>query len=129
MSKESFLRWPIDRQHGKRSETLIQSQRQYLYHIHRSLWNQLSWKKWLLVTWNVLRPFVNTLTADDKYSALSRNNSLQTIQINWSEKQKTFSHFLRAFLKSTSNFEDFQKEMTLIAYGFPKLQTPKDVVS
>ena len=81
------------------------------------------------MTCKVLRLFINTLSADDKHSALSRDNSLQTIQMNLSEKQKTFSHFLRAFLKSTSNFEDFQKKMTLIAYGFPKLQTPKDVVS
>ena len=45
-----------------------------------------------------------------------------------SEKQKTFSQFFCAFFKYTSNFEHFQKKMTLIAHVFPKLWTPKDVV-
>ena len=34
MSKKSPLRSPLDRQHGKRLETPIQSQRQHLYHVH-----------------------------------------------------------------------------------------------
>ena len=34
-------------------------------------------EKSLLVTWNVLRLFVNTLTADDKYSIISKDNSAQ----------------------------------------------------
>ena len=44
------------------------------------------------------------------------------------KKKKTFSQFLCAFSKSTSNFEHFQKKMTLGAYEFPKLRTPKNVV-
>ena len=45
------------------------------------------------------------------------------------QKEKTFSEFLCAFLKSTSNFDHFQKHMTLIAYVFPKLRTPENVVT
>ena len=71
---------------------------------------------------------VNTLTADDKYSLLSRDNSTQTIQMHLSEKPKFFVVFLCAFFKSISNFEHFQKRMTLRAYEFPKLWTPKNVV-
>ena len=56
-----------------------------------------------------LKTFVNTLTAHDKYSLLSRDNSMQTIQMHLSEKQKPFSEFLCAFFKSTSNSEHFQK--------------------
>ena len=85
-------------------------------------------KKLLLVTCKVLRLFGNTLTADDKYSLASRENSMQTIQMHLTEKQKPFSKFLCAFFKSTLNFEHFQKTMTLMAYVFSKLQTPKDVV-
>ena len=70
---------------------------------------------------NVLRPFVNTLTADDKHSILSRDNSMQTIQMVLRQKQKTFSQFFCAFFKSTSNFEHIQRKMTTIAYVFPKL--------
>ena len=53
---------------------------------------------------------------------------MQTIQMHLSEKEKKFSEYFFAFLKSTSNFEHFQKKMTRIAYEFPKLGTPKNVV-
>ena len=47
---------------------------------------------------------------DDKYSLLYRDNLMQPIQILLSQKQKTFSEFFSAFLKSTLNFEHFQKK-------------------
>ena len=53
---------------------------------------------------------------------------MQTIQMHLLQKQKTFSLFLCAFFKSTSNFEHFQEKMTLIPYEFSKLRTPKNVV-
>ena len=68
------------------------------------------WKNSLLVTCKVLRLFVNTLSADDKYSLLSRDNSMETIQMHLWPKQKTFSEFFCAFFKSTSNFEHFKKK-------------------
>ena len=80
------------------------------------------------MTCKFLRLFINRLTADDTYSLLSRDNSMQTIQMHLSEKEKNFSEYFFAFLKSTSNFEHFQKKMTRIAYEFPKLGTPKNVV-
>ena len=81
------------------------------------------------MTCNVLRLFVDTWTVDDKYSLLNRENSMQAIQMHLSEKPKTFVVFLCAFFKSKSNFEHFQKKMTLIDYVFSKLRTPKNVVS
>ena len=54
---------------------------------------------------------------------------MQAIQMHLSEKPKTFVVFLCAFFKSKSNFEHFQKKMTLIDYVFSKLRTPKNVVS
>ena len=53
---------------------------------------------------------------------------MEPIQMHLSQKQKTFSRFFCAFLKSTSNFEQFRKKMILRAYLCPKLRTPKDVV-
>ena len=53
---------------------------------------------------------------------------MQRIQTHLSEKQKTFCEMIFTFFKSKSNFQHFQKNMTLIAYVFPKLRTPKDVV-
>ena len=64
----------------------------------------------MLVLCKILRLFVNTLTADDKYSRLNRNNLTQRIQILLSQKQKTFSQLFAPFLKSTLNFEQFQKK-------------------
>ena len=43
-------------------------------------------------------------------------------------RNKTFSEFFTAFLRSTSNFQHFEKKMSLIAHGFPKLRIAKDVV-
>ena len=58
----------------------------------------------------ILGLFVNTLTADDKYSLLNRDNLTQSIQTLLSQKQKTFSEIFSSFLKSTLNFEHFQKK-------------------
>ena len=82
----------------------------------------------MLVLCKILRLFFNTLTDDDKYSLLYRDNLAQPIQILLSQKQKTFSQFFSAFLKSTLNFEHFQKKMTLIADVFSKLPSPKKVI-
>ena len=60
---------------------------------------------------------------------------IETIQgnvfrCNYLEKQKTFSDFFSAFLKSSLNFERLKtKKKTLIAEVFPKLQTPKHMVT
>ena len=54
--------------------------------------------------------FVNTLTADDKYSLLNRDNLTQPIRTQLSQKQKAFTPFFLAFFKSTLYFEHFQKK-------------------
>ena len=48
----------------------------------------------------VLRLFIGTESADDKYSLLSRDNSMQAIQMHLSQKQNVFPEFSFAFLKS-----------------------------
>ena len=76
----------------------------------------------------VLRPFVNILTDHDKYSLLNRDNFTQPIEMKLAQKQKTCYQFYSLFLKSTFNFQHFQKKNTLITDVFPKLGTPKNVV-
>ena len=66
--------------------------------------------------------FVNTLTADDKYSLLNRDTLRQPIQILVPEKKKFSSQFFSEYLKST------KKIVTLIADVFPKLPTPKKMI-
>ena len=80
MSKNPRFRRPFDREHDKQSAVLFKSQRQDLYHIYSSLWKNMSWKKSLLVICKILGLFINTLTADDKYSLLNRDNLTQPIQ-------------------------------------------------
>ena len=50
------------------------------------------------------RLFVNILTVDDKHYLLNRDNLTEPIQMQLSEKQKKFSKFFWAFLKSILNF-------------------------
>ena len=64
----------------------------------------------MLVLCKILSLFVNTLTDDDKYSLLYRDNLTQQIQILLSQKQKTFSQLFSEILKPTLNFEHFQKK-------------------
>ena len=85
-------------------------------------------KKSTLVLCIILRLFFNTLSADDKYSLLNIDNLTQPIQILLSQKQKTFSQFFSAFLKSALNFEHFQKKDDLIADVFQKLPSAKKVI-
>ena len=60
--------------------------------------------------YEILRLFVNTLTADDKYSGSNMQNLRQQYQTPLSHKQKTFSGFFIAFLKYAQNLEHFQKK-------------------
>ena len=58
----------------------------------------------------ILGLFVNTLTDDDKYSLLYRDNLTQEIQILLSQKRKTFLKLFSKILKPILNFEHFQKK-------------------
>ena len=54
--------------------------------------------------------FVNTLTVEYTYSRRNMQTLTQEVQTPLSLKQKTFSGFFIAFLKSTWNGEHFQKK-------------------
>ena len=53
---------------------------------------------------------------------------MQSIQMHLSQKQSILPDFICAFLECALNFEHFKKNMTLMAYVFPKLPTTKDVL-
>ena len=110
MPKKSRFKGSFKKQHGKCAQTLLKCQGQLLYHIYWSLLRQLSYKKSLLVICKISRLFINTLSADCKYSLFNRDNLARPIQMRVSRKQKTFSDFFSAFLKSNLNFEHFQKK-------------------
>ena len=58
----------------------------------------------------VLRLSVNTLTADEKPYLLNRDNLTEPVQIQLSEKEKTFSGFFFAISKSILNFKHLSKK-------------------
>ena len=65
-----------------------------------------------LVISEFLGLFVNTMTADDGYSLPNSENSRVLIQMQLSQKQKTFFRFLAELLKTTPNFQHVQNKMT-----------------
>ena len=85
-------------------------------------------QKSLWETWKFFSRFFNTLTVDDKYSLISRDNWMQNFQIHLSQKQNGFSEFFAVFFEFALNLEYFRKKMTLIAYVFPKLPITEDVL-
>ena len=70
----------------------------------------LNWKKSELVWSEILRLFVNTLTADKNYSRCNVHNFAQQVQTPLSQKQETFWAFSIAFLKYAWNLEHFEKK-------------------
>ena len=60
--------------------------------------------------YEILRLFVNELTADDQYSGSNMQNFPQQFQTSLSQKQKTLSGFFIAFMKCAWNLEHFQKK-------------------
>ena len=60
----------------------------------------MHWKKSVLVIHKILRQFFNILTVDEKYYLLKRDNLTEPIQIQLSQKEKTFSGSFFEFLKS-----------------------------
>ena len=66
--------------------------------------------------YEILRLFVNALTADDKYYGSNIQNLPQIFQTPLSQKQKTFSGFFIAFMECEWNLEHFQKKnMSILA--------------
>ena len=59
----------------------------------------------------ILTLFLNTLTADDKYSLLNRGNLLKEIQMHLSEERKVLSNFFSDFLNLHSISNIFKKKM------------------
>ena len=82
----------------------------------------------MLVLCKILRLFVNTLSAGDKYSLLNRDNLTEPIQIILFQKKKTFSSFFAPFLISTLNFAHFEKKDGPHSRYISKFPSPKKVI-
>ena len=125
MSKKSRFRRPFHKQHGKRAEALFKSASVHLYPIDWSLKSQLNLKSSLLLTCQISGELVKTLTADEKYPLLKRDNLMVPIQMQLFKKEKTFSLYFAAFLKSRWNFEYFEEKYVLIDFVILNLRSLK----
>ena len=72
----------------------------------------------VLLISEILAVFVNILTTDHKYPLCNRENLQQSIQMPLSKKQKNLSDCFAPFVKSTSNFEHFQKKDDPLSLSF-----------
>ena len=64
----------------------------------------------MLVISEIVRPFVNTLTDDEKYFPGNMKNLPATIQIKLPKKLNIFSEFFSAFLKLKFDFKYFERK-------------------
>ena len=110
MSKRSCFRTPFGNEGVNGFQTLLKSARHHYYPLFSSVPGKLSCKKLPSVRYEILRLFVNALTADDQYSGSNMQNLRQQVQTALSQKQKTLSSFFIAFLKCAWNLEHFQKK-------------------
>ena len=100
----------FDSQHVKRFQTLVKSSWEHFYHIFSWLWGEIIWKTSPWFKFGIIGLFAKTWTAQYKYPVPDCGNLLFPIQIQLSEKQKSFSRFFIPFIESPSNFEHFQKK-------------------
>ena len=77
-----------------------------------------------LVTSEIFRLFVNTLTPDDKYSRRNIQIFWQQLQTPLSQEGKPFCEFVIAFLKFTWNLQHSEKKVE-----HPSLITTKIIAS
>ena len=82
----------------------------------------------MLVLCKMLGVFVNPLTDDYKNSPHNRDNLTQPIEILLSKKQKTFFVLLSAILKSTLNFDHFQKRDDPHSRYISQITSPKKAI-
>ena len=97
MCKKSGFKLPFQKEHGQWVSTLLKFERQHLYHIYWSTGTVFICKKSLLVIWERLRLFLNTMSDVDICSLPNRDNLMQPIHMQLSWKLKTFCSFILHF--------------------------------
>ena len=110
LSQEHRFRTGFCSQHVKASQLLSKSPWERIYYVLFPFSRKLIWNMSHLVWSEISKIFINTLTADGKYPAQGCENFQYAIEMQLSEKQKTFSDFCVWFLDSTSNFEHFERK-------------------
>ena len=110
MSKRSCFSTPFGNQRVNGFETLLKSARHHYFPVFLRIRDKLSWKKFVWVTFEIFLLFVNTLTADDKYSRRYVQTFRQQVQALLSQKAESFFSFFIAFLKCAWNLEHSEQK-------------------
>ena len=109
-SKRSCFSTPFGNQRVNGFETLLKSARHHYFIIFPWIRDKLSWKNSALVTSEISRLFINTLTLDDKHSRIYMQIFWQQLQTPLSQKEKIFVPFVIVFLKCSWKLEHSEKE-------------------
>ena len=134
MSKKSSFKTPFNSQYVKRSQTLLESVGQHFNHIFSSLWQKQSWKMLLLVIFEDLGLFVNTLTADNKFSLHNSENTRNQFKSNYLTNKKIFIKYLLFFWKTNYILNIFKRRwpsyfMYFLNYRLRKTLSDKSLKS
>ena len=84
LSGKHRFKTSFDSQHVKVSKTLVKYAWKHFYQIFWSLWGKMIWKISLLLKFEILGVFVNTLAADGNYRVRYNENLPFSIQMQLS---------------------------------------------
>ena len=85
-------------------------------------------KKSLFLIFQILGLLVNILAGNEKYPLLKGDNLMIVIQMQLCQKQKTFSEFFVAFLKSGINFQYFEHKYDPHRFSISEITESENVV-
>ena len=91
--KRPSFRTYFSKQRFRGFETLLKLARHPYYRMFPLIWDKLSWKNSFLVRSEILGLFVNTMTAEYRYSRRNMQNFQQQDQTQLSEKRNSFLDF------------------------------------
>ena len=109
-SRKSCFRTPFGNQRINGFQTRLNVARHHYYPFLPWIPCKVSWKKTALLWLKILRLFVTTLTADDKYSCRNMQKFLQQLQTLLSEKPKRFSGFFYSTSEMCIKFRTFWRK-------------------
>ena len=114
-SKRSRFSTPFGNQRVNGFQTLPKLAPHHYFQLFPRIQDKLSWKKSALVTSEIFRLFVNTLTPDDKYSRRNIQIFWQQLPTSLSQEENTFYGFFIKFLKCPRNLEHSEKKKSVLA--------------
>ena len=89
----------------------------------------MSWKKSILLTYQILGLLVHTLAADKKYPVLNKENLTVPIQMQLYQQEKTFSQFFAAFFKYRLYLKYYEKKHDPHRFCISQIRVSENIVT